>query len=132
MKMTKHQLWRRVRLHCLECAGSSSGVCGCVITDCSLRPYRFGAIWAADRTSSGSNSDFSKKAIKKAIRSLCQYCLGQTYPKCRSSVCQLQAVFRRDVNLNGNASIPSTNPSRVKEGIKEQKRHVGNCIGQSK
>lgn len=93
MKMTKHELWGLIRRHCLDCAGSSSAVRNCELTNCSLMPYRFGEIWAADRATFGSNFDFSKKAMIKAVRSLCQDCLGQKYPKCGSSMCKLREVF---------------------------------------
>ena len=102
MKMTKHEIWGLIRLQCLECAETPSGVRNCTITNCSLMPYRFGEIWAADRATFGSNFDFSKKAMIKAVRSLCQYCLSQKYPKCPSSVCHLKPILGRALNANVN------------------------------
>lgn len=41
--MSKANVLRAVRKHCLECSGDSpDGVRECVSTDCVLYPYRFG------------------------------------------------------------------------------------------
>ncbi len=93
MKMRKSEVWKRIRVHCVECAGSMSGVRECEIFDCSLHPYRMGQLWAADRVSMGPGIDFGKRAIAKAIRRLCQYCLGQERPTCHSKMCQLKPIL---------------------------------------
>ena len=54
---------KAIRLKCLDCSDTSSEVKHCPVTDCPLRPYRFGR-----RPTTVKKCEEQKEAVKKGVR----------------------------------------------------------------
>ena len=87
--ITKAQIWKAIRNHCLECAGSFVEVTNCDGNDwagkCPLWPYRFGK---RDGTNDESTA---KSSLRKAIRAMCNQCMSGNV-KCGSECCGLVKI----------------------------------------
>jgi hypothetical protein len=85
--VSKTDIWKSIRSHCLECKGSFAEVSSCDghdwVGQCPLNPFRFGKHVGDGKT--------SKKALRVAIRDMCQQCLGGLV-RCGSRDCLLVAI----------------------------------------
>ena len=87
--ISKAEIWKAIRSHCLECSGSFVDVTSCDGDDwvgkCPLHPFRFGK---RDQTNDGP---VSKKRLRQAVREMCNQCMSGNL-KCGSDVCELKTV----------------------------------------
>lgn len=87
--ITKSQIWKAIRNHCLECKGSFVDVTNCDGNDwvgkCPLWPYRFG------KRDATNDEPTAKNALRKAIRAMCCQCMSGNI-KCGSGCCGLVKI----------------------------------------
>jgi hypothetical protein len=87
--VTKAEMWRSIRGHCVECVGTSHEVSRCEGDDwvgrCPLHPYRFGC------RDVESDAPTSKPSLRKAVKSMCIQCMSGNI-KCESESCNLRHI----------------------------------------
>lgn len=87
--ISKSDIWKSIRSHCLECKGSFVEVSGCDGNDwvgyCPLHPFRLGKRDVTRDDATG------KKNLRQAIRLMCNQCMSGNL-KCESNVCGLRWI----------------------------------------
>ena len=87
--VSKAEIWKAIRSHCLECSGSFVDVTSCDGDDwvgkCPLWSFRFG------KRDAQNDGPVPKKRLRQAVREMCNQCMSGNV-KCESDVCGLKMV----------------------------------------